>query len=314
MLFNQSNCNFSSDEEERSEADTLRFFGKILLCRLFCPALVYRSDMLLGGSSNAQQRRSTSLTSIKRSSSNSSSTLSFYSGQSKDSVITPCWQDRLVQRGTLPNRLAMLCAWQLFACGLTWLAWLYMRVEVGAEPARALVALTGLFVVLAVGLCRRRRRGNERLRCVALLVIPFMASSRGRSLLLMHCVSLSAEHVLANTLRNAEAVESAYACTRRSAQAHWARLAQSSDAAVQARQRLVALRRVAERARARVRAAKRVLQRSAAYARRARQSLGRAFNICEKAYRDQRFICEDTLNPLNYTEERPFAANELVTC
>lgn len=73
----------------------------------------------------------------------------------------------------------------------------YFRYQIKIDADKATATLFLLFVVLIVGLSSNW----PKFRCVVLLALPYMASSRGRAIVLMNCVSLTTT-VVAPTIMN----------------------------------------------------------------------------------------------------------------
>lgn len=158
-----------------SKSGPFRFFRHFLLMRIFFPALIYRADM-----PNPSR---------------------------KDRIS---FRDALALDGTPPNKTIKSMAGLLCALVLTWLIYIYMRYQIQVESFKAATTLCLVFGLLLVGLVSNW----PKFRCIVLLTLPYMASSRGRAILLMNCVSLTSTIVLPNMMANFEQIEQSLVCNR----------------------------------------------------------------------------------------------------
>lgn len=81
---------------------------------------------------------------------------------------------------------------------LTFLIHIYFRYQIKVDPNRVCITLFTFFLLLLVGLTINGRK----FRCIVLLALPYMASSRGRAIVLMNCMSLTTTVVAPSILNN----------------------------------------------------------------------------------------------------------------
>lgn len=86
----------------------------------------------------------------------------------------------------------------LFSLTLTYLIYIYFRFQIKAEADKAGLTIFILFIILIIGLTS----DWPKFRCIVLLALPYMASSRGRAIVLMNCVSLTTTVVAPTIINN----------------------------------------------------------------------------------------------------------------
>lgn len=98
----------------------------------------------------------------------------------------------------------------LAAFGLTYLIYLYLRHQLRADLFKATVTLTVVFALLSYGL------GSNwpKFRCVVLLTIPYLATSRGRALVLMNSISMTTNLLVPNMFANVEQLQRSFMCNK----------------------------------------------------------------------------------------------------
>jgi len=72
--------------------------------------------------------------------------------------------------------------------------------------------------------------GNKKFRAIILLCLPFLATNRGRGILIFNCYEIAASEILPNIEKNIHFLENYYECNRKVIKGHTAKLVKNSDA------------------------------------------------------------------------------------
>ena len=176
-ITNSTNRNELDDENnvliETSGVEWHRtaLFTRNILCKIYCPVLLYNSD---------------------------------FKAEAKTFLTT------IATNGTILNRFLKKLT-GIAACWLlVYLLYLYYRFKMRSDATDALRSLSGIFLLLLICLTC----GNQACRAVVLLCIPFMATNRGRSILIFNCFVICTDYILPNIGKNIDSLQSSFACNR----------------------------------------------------------------------------------------------------
>lgn len=120
-------------------------------------------------------------------------------------LINSLMRDGSALNKSLKSMSAVICT-----IIFTYLIYSYLRYQVRADAIKATITLCVLFPVLLIGLTSN----SPKFRCIVLLTLPYMASSRGRAIILMNCATLTTNTVMPNILRNFEQIQRTFICNR----------------------------------------------------------------------------------------------------
>ena len=115
----------------------------------------------------------------------------------------------LLTDDSLPNRLIKSMAGILASLGLTWLLYFYFRFQLRIDAEKTTIFLLTIFLLLIYCLTFSR---NRQLKAIILLMLPFMASNRARSVLVFNCCVLTTTIIIPNIIQNLESLHQSYLC------------------------------------------------------------------------------------------------------
>lgn len=127
-------------------------------------------------------------------------------------------------------------------------------------------------------------KANSRFRCITLLVIPFMTSSRGRAFFLMNCLSLSTTHITPNVLKNIQILRYSYACNKQLVRDHMIQTARESDTSLLMKKKIGQLKEFSRKMQKGLKAVKRVVDKPISVIRKFNTGLDKMANICERIF------------------------------
>ncbi|RMZ97662.1 DC-STAMP domain-containing 2 [Brachionus plicatilis] len=117
----------------------------------------------------------------------------------------------LVSDSSILNKTVKSLTGLAATCLLTYTIFLYVKHIVQIRAILATFLIIIIFLILSFGLVF----DNAKFRCIVLLIIPFMASNRGRGIILMNCYSLCTKYVLPNALDNLDVLQETYSCNKK---------------------------------------------------------------------------------------------------
>lgn len=120
------------------------------------------------------------------------------------------FRHKIVTDGTGINSIIKSITGVLAASIISYLMYLYIQIEFKLDNVHMVPLITAIFVIFATGLSRN----NPKFRCITLLIIPYMATNRGRTAILMNTVALSSQHVVPNVFKNLEQLHSSFICNK----------------------------------------------------------------------------------------------------
>ena len=103
----------------------------------------------------------------------------------------------LIKKGSLLNKLISSFVGILATWVFTYLLYIYLK-HLRVDSNKTSFTLLLFFTIMLIGLAF----DNKKFRCTVLLVIPFMATSRGRSIILMTCYKQVVNVILPNIIEN----------------------------------------------------------------------------------------------------------------
>ena len=163
---------------------------------------------------------------------------------------------KLVSDASALNKLLKSCVGIVSAWLLTFLFYYYLRHSLRVEVTNAIPSVLIVFVTSLVGLSFN----NPRFRCVILLILPFMATNRGRTIILMSCYQLSATSIVPNILKNLEVLQTSYGCHMQIMETQMSKLARQNNLFLRTQETLKSLQRYGEKAKRRLTDAKRLIK------------------------------------------------------
>lgn len=202
---------------------------------------------------------------------------------------------KLVTSGTQINKLIKSLVGILGAWLITFILFIYIKYQLKADAAHVVSLLIVIFIVLIIGLAYN----HPKFRCIILLIIPFMATNRGRTLILMNCYSLTTTVVLPNFLDNIELLQSSYGCNQQLLEHQLARLAMRHNLALRAIKTAKKLEIICTKVRKSLMHTKVAIKKNLNYFRVALSSLKNISNLCEKTYGDSENACNQMTKKLH---------------
>ncbi|CAF0889365.1 unnamed protein product [Brachionus calyciflorus] len=175
----------------------------------------------------------------------------------------------LVTDGTIWNKTIKSIIGLLGSTLITFLIYLYLKFIVQANALKASYFVIITFLVLSVGLVF----DNPKFRCIVLLIIPMMASSRGRAIILMNCYTLTSVFVVPNILNNIELLEETYNCNKRLVKEKTKYLARNHDVYYEFKDKVRQMEEIRDDMRRSMATTKKVLQKNLEYVNKSYQAL-----------------------------------------
>lgn len=117
----------------------------------------------------------------------------------------------LISDSSILNKTIKSLAGLAASCLLTYVILLYVKYIAQVRALGASIFIILIFIILSIGLVF----DNAKFRCVVLLIIPFMASSRGRAVILMSCYTMCTKYVLPNALDNFDVLQESFSCNKK---------------------------------------------------------------------------------------------------
>ena len=117
---------------------------------------------------------------------------------------------KLVQKGSLINNFLVSLtgitgAW-LITFAFNW----YLKSQLKLDSNSISLTLLIFFIFMLLGLSFN----NKKFRCIVLLIIPFFATNRGRSIFLMRCLKLVVNVIVPNIFNNLRNLSFTFSCNR----------------------------------------------------------------------------------------------------
>ncbi len=109
---------------------------------------------------------------------------------------------------------------------LTIMFYLYFRFQMKLDPLKTVQVSLFFFMCLIYGLTS----GNKKFCAIILLCLPFLATNRGRGILIFNCYEIAASEILPNIEKNIHFLEIYYECNRKVIKGHTTKLVKNSDA------------------------------------------------------------------------------------
>lgn len=131
----------------------------------------------------------------------------------------------LVTNGSTLNKVIKSLFGFFSACLITFMFYYYLRYLLQTEASKATLLIIMLFLVLTIGLVL----DFSKFRCIILLIIPFMATNRGRTLILMNCVTLTSNHIIPNIFKNMESLQFTFNCNKQELESQLLKLSKKHD-------------------------------------------------------------------------------------
>jgi hypothetical protein len=239
----------------------LSFFRRFLLFHLFFPNFVYKIDLV----------------------------------NSRTIIRTHFFRD-LIKEGTKLNNYVKFTTGLFFAWLLTYIIYTYIRYEIKLDGGQAFISLIVIFSILSIGL----GQNHPKFRCITLLVIPFMASSRGRTFLIMNCVNLSSSHVLTNLFKNIQILTLSYSCYKQMIANELKILAKENDITRWTYQRIDKIKELSEKMSNQANTIKNVAKKTGSFIKKGYQGIKKATQICSNFYANQKERCVKNYNQSGY--------------
>lgn len=154
-------------------------------------------------------------------------------------------------------------------CVLTYTILFYIKYVAEVRAFVASIFIILIFITLSIGLVF----DNAKFRCVILLIIPFMASSRGRAVILMSCYTMCTKYVLPNALDNFDVLQEAFSCNKKMMSQQTKNLIRGNTAYQDFKEKVNYMRQVKENADNSLETAKKVIAKNAQYINKSYHSL-----------------------------------------
>ncbi len=117
---------------------------------------------------------------------------------------------KMVQNGSLFNKIIKSFVGILATWILTWVVYAYLRYQVQANADKVAFTSFVFFIFFLIVFSSK----SKKIKCIILLILPFMATNRGRSIFLMRSATLTVQHVVPNILTNFKYFVNSYQCNQ----------------------------------------------------------------------------------------------------
>ncbi len=175
--------------------------------------------------------------------------------------------------------------------GLTWLFYFYFRFQLRIDAEKTTIFVLIISIVLLYCLTFSR---NRQLKAIVLLMIPFMASNRARSVLVLNCFVLSTTLIIPNIIQNLNSLHQSYLCNMQIVGEQIEQHVKREDGVQMMLKRAKSIRKNALK---KIEDLKRVQKKVARYSRKAANFLDKAADTCRKSANPVE-TCQNGLNKI----------------